>query len=146
MFEYRNEENHTQYLYLRNPDSLGTVSECQHEDQRLARYISDLETELETLRSLRQQNFSRMQFLYSVPWSPKVELRREKHTYGDGKVWYYLIQWKVYHDPSIEPEQISSQKYPGTERRQAISDYESYVKSHPGILHEKNIEKGRWER
>lgn len=146
MFEHRPEEQHHHYLYLVDPESLTTLSQCQQQDERISRYISDLESELEILRNLRSQNFSRMQHLFSLPWVPKVELLREKHYYGDGKVYYYLIHWKVYLDSTTPPEQISSQKYPGTDRRRAISDFNAYVKSHPGILSEMNIEKGRWER
>lgn len=146
MFEYRNEETHNHYLYLKNPATLQTVEDCQQNDARLARYISDLESELETLRTLRQETFSRMQFLYSVPWVPKVELTRERRYYRDNKVFYYLTCWKIYSDSSVDPELVSRQEYPGTSRHQAIADYHAYVKSHPGILHEMHIEKGRWER
>lgn len=144
MFEHRSEENLTRYIYVQNPDALETVSACQFQDQRLARYISELEATLETLRSLRAQNFSRMQYLYSLTWSPVVELSREKRY--DGKVKYYLTVSRIYSDPSVPPEQISCQTYPGAQRHQAIADFKAYVKSHPGILHEMHIEKSKWER
>ena len=146
MFEYRNEEQHHHYLYLLNPKSLQTVKDCQRQDERLARYIEDLERELETLKDLRMDNFRRMQHLYSLSWTPMVKLTRERRYYRDGKVFYYLTTWKVYDDPALEPEQVSRQEYPGTARRQAIADYHAYVKSHPGIRAEMDIEKARWER
>ncbi len=146
MFDYRNEEQHHHYIYLLNPKSLQTVKDCQHQDGRLAHYMDDLEKELETLRNLRQENFQRMQYLYSLTYTPMVKLRRERCGYRDGKVFYYLEEWKIYEDPAVEPERVSRTEYPGTERRQAIADYNAYVKTHPGIRAEMEIEKGRWER
>ncbi|MBQ9269687.1 MAG: hypothetical protein IJ206_09255 [Oscillospiraceae bacterium] len=146
MFDYRNDEQHNHYIYLRNPKSLYTVKDCQYQDSRYAQYISDLERELETLRNLRQENFQRMQYLYSLMYTPMVKLRRERRGLRDGKVFYYLEEWKVYEDSTVKPEQISRKEYPGTARRQAISDFHAYVKSHPGIQAEMDIEKGRWER
>ncbi len=35
--------------------------------------------------------------------------------------------------------------YPGTMRSQALKDYAAYVKAHPGIIAEKDIEKSKWE-
>lgn len=146
MFTYRNEETHNHYIYLKNPKSLQTIKDCQFQVGRLSRYIQDLENELKTLQNLRQENFQRMQYLYSLAYTPMVKLRRVRPGFREGKVFYYLEEWKVYEDSTVEPEQVSRKEYPGTARRQAIADYHAYVKSHPGIRAEMDIEKGRWER
>lgn len=145
MFEYRNEEQHTHYLYLLNPSSLQSVQDCAQQDSRLARYISELQSEIIALQNLRQETYQRICYLYSVPFTPKVTLTRERR-FRDEKVFYYLTTWKIYDAPDVEPERISCETYPGTARHQAIKDFRAYVKSHPGIQSEMHIEKSRWER
>lgn len=145
MFEYRNDEQHTHYIYLRNPSSLQSISDCEYQDSQLSRYITELQSEISTLQNLRQETFQRIRYLYSVPFFPKVTLTRERR-FRDGKVYYYLCTWKIYDAPDIEPERISCETYPGTARHQAIKDFRAYVKAHPGIQSEMNIEKSRWER
>lgn len=119
---------------------------CQSQDSRLQRQISDLESELELLRNLRSQNFQRMQYLYSLTYFPMVKLSRSRRGYPHEKVFYFLEEWKVYEDSAVSPELVSRTEYPGTERHRAISDFRAYVRSHPGIRSEMNIEKGSRER
>ena len=128
--------------YIQPPASLGTVDRCQYYDQTAARYIADMEKEIEDMKQYRADLFHRMRTIYAAPYHLKITLTREKRD----SVRYFLQEWKIYDDGEIQPEQISIQTYSGAERAQAIKDYRAALKAHPGIVCELSIAKGKWER
>lgn len=145
MFEHRNDESRNISVYLQNPStSIHSVEDAARQDRWISEYISRMEQEIKLMQEFRQINFQRMQQIFASPWQMKILLKRERHY--DGKVFYFLQEWKVYEDSTIRPQQLSSQKYPGTDRHKAIADFKAYQKSHPGILAEMDIEKSKWER
>ena len=113
-------------------------------DQWTVDYIKDLEQEIEMLKEYRLLLSDRYNYLESATTVPVIILKREK-SYYENKVYYYLIEYKRILDTGKDI-QVSSKKYPGSERKQAIADFNSYIKGHPGIIAEKDIEKGKWER
>lgn len=130
--------------YIRRPDEYSEVDRIQDADQRVAAYIRDLEQEIADMQEYRKQLFRRTQTLYAAPYHYRVALKRE-HRY-QCNVYYFLTVYKVTEDPSVEDVIVSNTKYAGQERRQAIADYNAYLKSHPGIDHAQDITRGKWER
>jgi len=140
----RGELQHTHYVHYFDPDQLETTTDVLRRDQWTVDHIKDLEHEIEMLKEYRLLLSERYNYLESVTTVPVILLKREKNYYAN-KVYYYLIEYKRILDTGKDI-QVSSKKYPGSERRQAIADYNAYIKSHPGIIAEKDIEKGKWER
>lgn len=141
---YRRELNETRHIYLPDPRTLNTMDRLTYQGAQAARYASEFRAMIETMESYQSLIYDRVQELTTAPYHTEIHLRREK--WYDNKVKYYLEVKKVYDVPGIDPETIESTVYPGTERRQAIKDFEDYQKSHPGIIAIKDIEKGKWER
>ena len=102
-----------------------------------------MERKIEQLKAYRLALSERYNYLASAPQQPVVRLKRVK-SYS-GKVFYHL---NTYTKNLLDGNEVetSSTHYTGTERSKAISDYKSYVKSHPGITAEMQIEKPKWER
>ena len=88
--------------------------------------------------------YDRVQELTVAPYHMELHLTRHKRY--DNKVHYYLEVKKVYDAPGIKPETIERTTYPGTDRHKALQDFAAYQKSHPGIIANKDIAKGKWER
>ena len=130
--------------YIQKPADLDTVDRCQYYDQITARYISDMEQEIERMKEYRAELYQRMRTIYAAPYHLKITLKREKR-YQD-KVIYYLQYWKEYESGEIPPEQISCDRYPGADRAQALKDYRQALKAHPGVKTELDIQKSAWER
>ena len=131
------------YIYLTHPDAINRLTEVIRYDERAIDYIADLERKIEQLNAYRLSLSERYNYLASAPQQPVVRLKRVK-SYS-GKVFYHL---NTYTKNLLDGNEVetSSTHYTGTERSKAISDYKSYVKSHPGITAEMQIEKPKWER
>lgn len=130
--------------YISNPAELDTVERCAYYDKAAARYIAEMEAEIEEMKQYRAAVYERMRKLYSTPCTLKITLDREKR--WNDKVIYHLNIWQVPIDPTMKPQLIETTKYAGTERAAAIKAYKSAVKAHPGVDCELNIAKDRWER
>ena len=131
------------FIYLTHPEAINRLTDVVKYDEKSINYISDLERKIEQLKAYRLALSERYNYLASAPQQPVVRLKRVK-SYS-GKVFYHLNTYKKNMLDGNEVE-TSSTKYTGPERSKAISDYKSYVKSHPGILAEMQIEKPKWER
>ena len=142
---YRNGElQHTHYIHYYDPDNMETASDILRRDKWTLDHIKDLEREIDLLKEYRLLLAERYNYLESAATAPVIMLKREK-SYYENKVYYYLIESKRILDTGKDI-QVNSTKYPGSERRQAIADYNAYIKGHPGIIAIKDIEKGKWER
>lgn len=130
--------------YIRNPAELDTVERCAYYDAYAARYIAEMEAEIEEMKQYRAAVYERMRKLYSTPCTLKITLDREKRL--NDKVIYHLNIWQVPIDPTIKPQLIENTNYAGTERAAAIKAYQAAVKAHPGVDCELNIAKGLCER
>ena len=131
------------YIYLTHPEAINRLTEVIRYDEKAIDYIADLERKIEQLKAYRLSLSERYNYLASAPQQPVVRLKRVK-SYS-GKVFYHL---NTYTKNLLDGNEVetSSTKYTGQERSKAINDYKSYVKSHPGILAEMQIEKPKWER
>ena len=140
----RQELSVTRHIYLPDPNTLNTMDRLTYQGAQAARYADEFREMIETMESYQSLIYDRVQALTTSPYHTEIHLRLEKRF--NNKVKYYLEVKKVYDVPGIDPETIDSTVYPGTDRRQAIKDFEAYQKSHPGIIAVKDIEKGKWER
>lgn len=142
------EWNETLYLYFTRADKLDTCERVRKEDERTADRICALETILATMKAYRISLAERYAELETVPTIPVVKLSRVKascYSKNAGRVFYYLETFDRYLNDGHEVE-TSSAEYPGTQRHKAIADYHEYVRTHPGIVAEMDIEKPKWER
>ena len=131
------------YIYLTHPEAINKLTDVVKYDEKAIDYIAELERKITQLKAYRLALSERYNYLASAPQQPVVRLKRGK-SYS-GKVFYHL---NTYTKNLLDGNEVetSSTKYTGPERSKAISDYKAYVKSHPGILAEMQIEKPKWER
>lgn len=129
--------------YLLRPDQLDTTARVKDYDQTAERTIQELEEKIQQLKIYRIALAERYNYLATAPTVPVVRLTRRK-TY-EGKVYYDLI---TYNQNLLDGQEVktNSTTFPGKERHKAIAAYNDYVKAHPGITAEKDIEKRSWER
>ena len=131
--------------YFGNPEKLDDKKRIVDYDKSAAETIEECRKAIETLTAYRIALAERYNEIATTPTVPVVKLTREHGYYRDTKVYYYLRTYSRNVNTGKEIE-TSSTAYNGTERHQAIKDFESYIKAHPGIIAEKNIEKSRWEK
>ena len=129
--------------YLLRPDQLDTTARVKDYDQTAESTIQELEKKIRQLKAYRIALAERYNYLSTAPTVPVVRLIRQK-TY-QGKVFYYL---EIYSRNLLDGKEVktSSTTFPGKERHKAITAYNAYVKAHPGITAEMDIEKRGWER
>lgn len=129
--------------YLLRPDQLDTIARVKDYDQTAERTIQELEEKIQQLKAYRIALAERYNYLATAPTVPVVRLTRRK-TY-EGKVFYYL---EVYSRNLLDGKEVktSTTTFPGKERHKAIAAYNDYIKAHPGIAAEIDIEKRSWER
>lgn len=91
----------------------------------------------------RQALAERYAVLATMPYTLRLDLIRNKG-YFDKKVTYTLRLVRVYEDGHEQNEQETI--YPGTQRRDAIRDFEDMQRERPGILCKMDIGKKSWEK
>lgn len=129
--------------YLLHPEDLDTTVRVKDYDQAAERIIQELEKKIQQLKVYRIALAERYNYLATAPTIPVVRLTRKK-TY-EGRVYYNLI---TYNRNLLDGQEVktSATSYTGKERHKAIAAYKEYVKAHPGITAEMDIEKRSWER
>ena len=125
--------------YLLRPDKL-TAKEIKHYDESAEQTIKELEETAAALREYRLALAARYAELSTMPYTLRLELIRERGWKGPVTYWLRLV--RHYEDGHEETEQET--KYPGTERRAAISAFESMQKQRPGIECNMDISKKSW--
>ena len=129
--------------YLLRPDQLDTTARVKDYDKSAERIIQELEEKIQQLKAYRIALAERYNYLATAPTVPVIRLTRQK-TY-EGRVFYYLTTYERNLLDGHETK-TSSTSYTGKERHKAIATYNDYVKAHPGITAEMDIEKRSWER
>lgn len=124
-------------------DSLDTVDRIKSYDNSAARTIAEMETAIETLKAYRETLQERYNFLSTAPYNTVIRLRREKR--WKGSVTFHLETIRRYIGGDLEVIE-KDDRFPGNERHKAIAAYKAYIKAHPGISAEMDIEKGKWEK
>lgn len=124
--------------------------ENEYECAKLATYdkwaeetIKTLESAIEKVKIYRMAVCERYNELQFANVQKVVKLKREKH-YGENKVYYYLLLIDRYEDG--HEQTTKSVKYAGTERKQAIADFEKFAKENKNFIAIKEIEKSKWEK
>lgn len=130
--------------YFIKAESINEAERIQRYDESAARLIQRCEETISRLAAYRVSLAERYSYLATAPCIPVVRLERERNSYS-GKVYYFLLTLRRFLEDGTEVEE-SRKKYPGTERWKAVSDFKAYVKAHPGITAEMDIEKMRWEK
>lgn len=144
MFEYRPEEELHVRVWLQAPSTRQTMKEIQSADMSALRAIQEAEEMIVQLQQYRLDLAARAQRLAVAPYTHRLELTRERR--WQGHVFYYVTLYKVYTDPALGEVVEENTKYPGTERHQAIKDFEAMKRSRPGVETRVDIAKGKWER
>lgn len=126
------------------PEVIDKPESAAYMDEAAGELIKDCERTISQLSAYRAALAERYAYLTTAPTVPFVKLTRRRNCY-DGLVYYYLTTGRRYIDTGAEMQE-SETKYPGRERRQAIADYNAYVKAHPGIDAVMNIAKPPHER
>lgn len=130
--------------YFLKAESITKTDFIRHEDENALHLIQELQHKIDQLNAYRLSLAERYNHLETDPAVPVVRLSRQRDYYRK-KVFYHLCTFRRFIETGVEVEE-SRRTYPGTERSQAIKDFQSYTKTHPGITAEMNIEKHRWER
>lgn len=130
--------------YFLQADDMNDTARIQNYDENAARLIRDCETVISRLTAYRVSLAERYGYLSTAPSVPVICLERDRNAYS-GKVFYYLRFLRRFLEDGTEVEE-RKEKYPGTERWKAISDFNAYVKAHPGITAVMDIDKKRWEK
>ena len=130
------------YFYMRSPAHITDVGELERQDKNLARRIAEFEDVVARLKVVRLAYAERYSELYSMQSYPVVRLKRQKR-YG-GNVYYYLSTFRRYENG--QETEHDTKTFTGSERAAAIQHYKTYVKNHPGIIAEMDIQKGAREK
>lgn len=131
------------YDHIRLPSKLTSLDSVALYDRSAAGTIQRMEEALEALKGYRQALAERYAVLATMPYKLRLDLIRHKGWY-DKKVTYTLRLVRVYEDGHEETEHET--KYPGTDRRAAISAFEAMQKQRPGIECNMDISKKSWEK
>lgn len=126
---------------LRFPTAIDETSEVECYDQHAERLIHELEDAIFKLQAYRMDLASRYQALATRPTIPCVKLYRHDARYTrDGRVSYEFSAYDVYADSPCIKVNVNHTEYDGKRRREAIQAYREYIRSHPGIHAETNID------
>lgn len=131
------------YDHLRLPSKLTDLEGIKLYDRSAAGTIQRMEEAIEALKGYRQALAERYAVLASMPYTYRLELKRYKG-WSDKRVTYTLRLVRVYEDGHEEDEEKTT--YAGTERREALKEYEAMKKARPGISCILDLEKRSWEK
>lgn len=124
--------------YLIKPDKIAELNRIREYDKSAAETISKLEKTIEKLKIYRIALQKQYAAIELAPKKEVIKLTR-RQDYRTKKVFYYLTEYEKNMNTGAEVMK-SNKKYPGTERKQAIADFEQYIKEHKYCIYEKNIE------
>lgn len=126
--------------YFYRPDKLESPDMVAAEDRKTAQAIRELYSRIAQLQSYRtalQQRYAALTVMDST-----MVIRLER-TASNG-IYYYLTTRRRYEDGT--ECHLSSTRYPGKDRHQAIKDFDALCAANPTATAEKRIEKAAWER
>lgn len=129
--------------YFQHPDKLDTPERVAYYDRSAAGSIQRMEEYIEALRGYRQALAARYAALASMPYGYRLDLIRRRG-WSDKRVTYTVALVREYQDGHEEAEESTT--YPGTQRREAMKEFDRLKKSRPGIACNVDIEKRGWER
>lgn len=128
--------------YLIRPDALDKLDRIGYYDRAAAQLIASCNALAAALAEYRADLARRYGELAAAPRVRFVRLKRYKQY--DNHVTYTLDIGSRLLDGT--GEDVTTTKYPGTQRAKAIADYKALLKKYPGITAELDIAKSKWER
>lgn len=130
--------------YIKRPDKVRTLAEVQEIDKRTADEINYLLSKIELLKLYRAELFNRFQEITAVNFHLRVSIERQRQYY-ENKVFYYINVEKIPDRDDVAPVSISSEKFNGKERHNALKRFDELCKQYPHAEQIKKTEKSRWE-
>lgn len=130
------------YGFFSSPDSILNPSDMPRHDKRAEQMIAECQRMILKMEAYRIALAERYNALLTAPSIPVVRLERYN---GYSGIVYYLRVFRRYAETG-EQYETECQTFTGKDRSKAIKAYREYVKAHPGITAELDIEKRPWER
>lgn len=131
------------HMYVSFPENVYDADRLLYLDKDAASTISRLKKYISDLTKWRQLYTERYNELCTMPSVPVVKLIRH-HDYRTNRIVYTLATCRRFEDG--HEIDTKSTNYEGKNRKQAFADFDNYVKEHPGITVEKDVDKKPWER
>ena len=127
------------FFSLEKPSTISTLNSVKHYDESAAHVIAECEKLITKMKSYRTELARRYGEIATTPTIPGITLERRIDYYDHNHVYFELT---TYTRPSNSQEYTTSnmKRFEGRERREAIAEYKSYIRSHPGIEHKTNID------
>ena len=136
------EANKTIHIWHPHPETIHKSSEIAERMKRAEEDINRLENYILQLKAYEIALTERYNYLETVPKKQKIKLQRYKKYRGN--VFYHIIFYEVNLDTNEEIE-IKRTTYKGTERKQALIDFESLKTEYKSAIFVKDIEKSKYE-
>lgn len=133
----------TFHIWQEHPEKLHTQKEVLKRLNSADQDIEKLENYIAMLQAYKIELVKRYNYLETTPTKQKIKLQRYKKYQGN--VFYYIIFYTVDLETGHE-EETERRTYKGTERKQALEDFEKLKKENQNFLFEKDIDKKSWER
>ena len=137
------EANKTIRIWQPHPNTIHNTKEVIKRIESAEKDIERLENYILQLKAYEIALTERYNCLETVPTKHKIKLQRNKKYQGN--VFYYII----FYDVNMETnEEIETKRttYKGTERKQAIADFEQLKNEYKCAIFEIDIEKPKYER
>lgn len=136
------EASKTIHIWHPHPETIHKSSEIIERIKRAEDDIIRLENYILQLKAYEIALTERYNYLETVPKKQKIKLQRYKKYRGN--VFYYIIFYDVNLDTNEETE-IKRNTYKGTERKQALIDFEALKTEYKSAIFVKDIEKSKYE-
>lgn len=131
-------------IYVQNPEKLYTTKDIEKNMQRSTDHLLRLQETISILQSYQIALVERYNEIITAPIQKKCVLKREKRSY-ENKVFYYILMFDV--DLNTKHEELTNSKiYPGSDRKQAFTDFEQMQEENKNWIFEKDIAKKQWEK
>ena len=137
----RTEERKVRYYQFYEVGEM-TRAKVLDADKRALEAIKQAQNLIEWLKAHRVELAERYRELEAMESHIRVTLKRQRN-WTNNKIFYFLMNDKVFDDGTVEF--ISSKKFAGTERNNAIKEFNDIKKRLPSQEYILSIEKGPWE-
>lgn len=132
------EAQQTVNIYLTDAAKLFDLDRVARAEQDAQKQIARLQELIAGLEAFRLACAERYAYLSTAPTLPGIHLLRRKNYYNN-KVFYILATFRQNPETGdILPGE--SRRYEGKQRWEAIKAYKEYIRQHPGVIAETNIE------
>lgn len=131
------------YITCEHPEKIETESDIMKWLDHANKDIEKLELYIARLQAYKMELVKRYNYIMTRPTKEKILLQRYKKYRGN--VYYYIIFYTVDLETGTEKE-TDRKTYKGTEKKQALKDFETICKDHKNAIIIKDIDKKSWEK